>query len=74
MANPFDHEDGTYLVLVNKEQQHSLWPAAIEVPEGWRAVHGGDSRTGCLDYIEAHWTDLRPSRLAAAAGRATGAL
>ena len=60
--NPFDDPDGTFLVLVNDEEQHSLWPARISVPAGWRVVHGEDGRQACLDYIEQHWTDLRPLR------------
>ncbi|MEV4643122.1 MbtH family protein [Actinoplanes sp. NPDC049548] len=65
MSNPFENEDGTYLVLVNHENQHSLWPATIAVPEGWSTVHGEDTRQGCLDYIEKNWTDLRPASVAA---------
>jgi MbtH protein len=58
--NPFDDPDGTFLVLVNDEEQHSLWPSKLAVPAGWRTVHGEDTRQACLDYIEANWTDLRP--------------
>ncbi|WP_320068806.1 MbtH family protein [Micromonospora sp. RTGN7] len=58
--NPFDDPDGTFLVLVNDEEQHSLWPAGITVPSGWRSVFGEDGRQACLDYVEEHWTDLRP--------------
>ncbi|WP_431873277.1 MbtH family protein [Amycolatopsis sacchari] len=58
--NPFDDPDGTFLVLVNEEEQHSLWPARLAVPTGWRVVHGEDRRQACLDYIEENWTDLRP--------------
>lgn len=65
MTNPFENEDGAYLVLVNAENQHSLWPARIDVPEGWTVAHGQDTRRACLDYVEAHWTDLRPSSLLA---------
>ncbi|MFD5204920.1 MbtH family protein, partial [Streptomyces sp. NPDC058375] len=38
MTNPFEDEDGAYLVLVNDEGQHSLWPAFAEVPSGWTVV------------------------------------
>ncbi len=62
-GNPFEQEDGVYLVLVNAERQHSLWPAAIAVPSGWTVVHGEDTRQACLDYVETHWTDLRPKSL-----------
>jgi uncharacterized protein YbdZ (MbtH family) len=64
MTNPFEHEDGRYLVLVNAENQHSLWPVAVEVPAGWTVVHEEDTRATCLEYVETHWTDLRPAGLA----------
>lgn len=63
MTNPFEDPDGIYLVLVNDENQHSLWPAFVEVPAGWRIVHSRDTRQACLDYIETHWTDMRPQSL-----------
>jgi MbtH protein len=63
MTNPFDDEDGAFLVLVNDEGQHSLWPTFAEVPGGWRSVHGPDSRKSCVDYVEQNWTDLRPTSL-----------
>ncbi len=63
MSNPFDTEDGTFFVLVNDEGQHSLWPAFIEVPAGWAKVHGESRRQECMDYINTHWTDLRPTSL-----------
>jgi uncharacterized protein YbdZ (MbtH family) len=68
MANPFDNEDGIFLVLVNVENQHSLWPSDIAAPGGWSIAHDADTRAACLDYIEQHWTDLRPASLIAAAG------
>lgn len=58
--NPFDDPDGTFVVLVNDEEQHSLWPAAIAVPAGWAVVHGPADRQSCLDHVEANWTDIRP--------------
>jgi MbtH protein len=66
--NPFDDEQGTYLVLANDHGQHSLWPAGIDVPAGWAVVHGADSRAACLAYVDEHWTGLRP----APAGRSGG--
>jgi uncharacterized protein YbdZ (MbtH family) len=63
MENPFENEDGQYLVLVNDEDQHSLWPAEIAVPAGWHSVYGVDSRNACLEYIESAWTDMRPASL-----------
>ncbi|WP_166639700.1 MULTISPECIES: MbtH family protein [Amycolatopsis] len=66
MSNPFEDENGTFLVLVNAENQHSLWPSTVDVPAGWRTVHGEDTRAACLEYVEQNWTDLRPASLVAA--------
>lgn len=60
MTNPFEDPEGRYLVLVNDAGQHSLWPSFVDVPGGWRVVHGEDDRQGCLDYVNEHWTDLTP--------------
>ena len=66
--NPFDNETGTFLVLVNDENQHSLWPDFADVPAGWRTVYGPGTRAACVDYIEAEWTDMRPMSLVRAMG------
>lgn len=58
--NPFDDPDGTFRVLVNDEEQHSLWPAGMDVPAGWRTVFSDNTRQACLDYVEQHWTDITP--------------
>jgi MbtH protein len=63
MTNPFDAPDGIFTVLVNDEDQHSLWPDFAEVPEGWRIVHGPASKDECLEYVNQHWTDMRPRSL-----------
>ena len=68
MTNPFEDPDGTYLVLVNDEGQHSLWPSFAEVPAGWMVAKDEDTRRACLDYIEENWTDMRPRSLAEAMG------
>ncbi|MDL4817073.1 MbtH family protein [Actinomadura opuntiae] len=65
MTNPFDDPDGTFLVLVNAEGQHSLWPEFADVPSGWTAAFGPASRPDCLAYTTEHWTDLRPRSLTA---------
>ncbi|MFB6850135.1 MbtH family protein [Streptomyces sp. NPDC056373] len=66
MANPFEDENGVYLVLVNDEGQHSLWPSFIDVPAGWTVAKGEASRQACLDFINGNWTDMRPKSLAEA--------
>ncbi|MGH8902424.1 MAG: MbtH family protein [Egibacteraceae bacterium] len=63
MTNPFEDHDGTYLVLINDEGQYSLWPAFVEAPAGWTVAHPRDTRQACLDYINRHWTDMRPQSL-----------
>jgi MbtH protein len=63
MSNPFEKEDGVYVVLTNDEGQHSLWPAFADIPAGWTTVFGEADRAACLDYVNEHWTDLRPTSL-----------
>lgn len=63
MTNPFEDENGEFLVLVNEEQQYSLWPSFRDVPAGWSAVSPKGSRKECLDYIEENWVDMRPKSL-----------
>lgn len=62
-TNPFDDEDGRFHVVVNDEDQHSLWPVFAEVPAGWRVVFGEAARADCLEYVERSWTDMRPRSL-----------
>jgi MbtH protein len=63
VTNPFDDEEGSFFVLVNREGQHSLWPEFATIPAGWDNVFGPNSRRSCLDYVEANWTDMRPNSL-----------
>ncbi|MFM9926607.1 MbtH family NRPS accessory protein [Variovorax sp. H27-G14] len=60
----FDREDETFIVLVNHEDQYSIWPHWKAVPSGWKAVDGvkGDKKTA-LDHVEKNWTDMRPKSL-----------
>lgn len=60
----FDREDETFIVLVNREDQYSIWPHWKAVPQGWRAVDGvkGDKKT-VLAHVEQAWTDMRPRSL-----------
>jgi uncharacterized protein YbdZ (MbtH family) len=65
-GNPFDDETASFYVLVNSEDQHSLWPTFKQVPGGWTIVFGADggvSRQACLDYVDENWTDMRPKSL-----------
>jgi MbtH protein len=49
-----------YRVVVNHEEQYSIWPADRELPLGWRADGFAGSKEECFDYIETVWTDMRP--------------
>ncbi|MCX2734023.1 MbtH family NRPS accessory protein [Saccharopolyspora sp. NFXS83] len=62
MSNPFDDPEGSFYALVNDEDQYSLWPERIKVPDGWMIAHGPAGREVCLEHIEVHWTDIRPVR------------
>ncbi|MCZ4608434.1 MbtH family protein [Streptomyces sp. Lzd4kr] len=60
-TNPFEDEEGTYLVLTNAEGQYSLWPEGIAVPDGWDVALTASSRAECLAHGEANWTDICPA-------------
>ncbi|MDT3400291.1 MbtH family NRPS accessory protein [Streptomyces sp. B1866] len=49
-----------YLVVVNGEEQYSIWDASAPLPDGWRAEGHAGSRDECLAHIERVWTDMRP--------------
>jgi MbtH protein len=55
--------DDRYLVVVNHEEQYSIWPALRELPLGWKAVGEPRSKEDCLSYIEEVWTDMAPLSL-----------
>jgi MbtH protein len=67
MTNPFERDDLSYLVLINDEGQYSIWPSFADIPNGWSMVRNADSRQAALNYVESHWTDMRPKRLIARA-------
>ena len=58
-----DEDDTTYRVVVNDEEQYSIWAADRDIPPGWRAVGKVDTKAGCLAHIEEVWTDMRPLSL-----------
>lgn len=59
-----EQEDTTvYKVVVNHEEQYSIWPAYREMPLGWREVGKEGLKDECLAYIEEVWTDMRPLSL-----------
>lgn len=59
-----DEEDTTiYQVVVNHEEQYSIWPEYKEIPGGWRTAGKSGNKQECLDYIKEVWTDMRPLSL-----------
>jgi uncharacterized protein YbdZ (MbtH family) len=62
-TNPFEDEGGEFIVLVNDEGQHSLWPAGMDIPNGWSPTGPRGARAICLAWVEEHWTDMRPRSL-----------
>lgn len=50
-------------VVINGEEQYSVWRSDAPPPPGWRIIGVSGTRQQCLDYIEKHWTDLRPLSL-----------
>jgi MbtH protein len=62
MAN--DQEDATvYNVVVNHEEQYSIWPAYRENASGWKNAGKSGTKEECLAYIKEVWTDMRPLSL-----------
>jgi MbtH protein len=56
-------EDVPYIVVVNDEEQYSIWPEWREIPAGWRAVGKSGTKDECVAYIDEVWTDMRPLSL-----------
>ncbi|GAA1332250.1 MbtH family protein [Saccharothrix algeriensis] len=52
--------DREFLVVVNDEEQYSVWFADRDLPPGWRAEGTSGTREECLDHIARVWTDMRP--------------
>jgi MbtH protein len=64
MSSSDEREDTTiYQVVVNHEEQYSIWPADRELPLGWSAAGKTGTKAECLAYIEEVWTDMRPLSL-----------
>lgn len=59
-----ENEDTTvYEVVVNDEEQYSIWPAHKAVPAGWKTVGKQGLKPVCLDHVKEVWTDMRPRSL-----------
>jgi uncharacterized protein YbdZ (MbtH family) len=63
MSESAQSEEQLYRVVVNHEEQYSIWPAERELPPGWRDEGTSGPKAQCLDHIEQVWTDMRPLSL-----------
>ncbi|MGS0897506.1 MbtH family protein [Burkholderia stagnalis] len=52
-----------YTVVVNHEEQYSIWPEYKDIPAGWKAAGKVGTKQVCLDHINETWTDMRPLSL-----------
>jgi MbtH protein len=59
----WDSEDTIFRVVVNHEEQYSIWPDYKELPKGWREAGKVGKKQECLKYIDEVWTDMRPLSL-----------
>ncbi|MFE7560116.1 MbtH family protein [Kitasatospora sp. NPDC057500] len=62
VSNPASAE-APYLVVVNDEEQHALWPAAAPLPGGWRAEGFAGTEEECGEHVDRVWPDIRPLSL-----------
>lgn len=58
-----ESDERRYQVVVNDEEQYSVWPAGRDIPAGWWADGPEGAEDECVAYIERVWTDLRPLSL-----------
>ena len=58
-----ENENEVFRVVVNHEEQYSIWPARKEIPNGWRDAGKQGPKAECLAHIETVWTDMRPLSL-----------
>jgi len=59
----WDSEDAVFRVVVNHEEQYSIWPEYKEIPAGWRDAGKVGKKQECLAHINEVWTDMRPLSL-----------
>lgn len=56
-------EDTDFTVVINHEEQYSIWPTYKPIPDGWRSAEKTGKKAECLAYIDEVWTDMRPLSL-----------
>jgi len=55
--------EAQYIVVINDEEQYSIWPVDKEIPLGWHKAGMQGSKEACLSHIKEVWTDMRPLSL-----------
>jgi MbtH protein len=63
MAEGVEENLDLHYVVINEEEQYSIWPVWRDIPDGWKAVGEARDKEACLDWIEVNWTDMRPASL-----------
>jgi MbtH protein len=68
MSNQNDSEENAvpdmrYVVVINGEEQYSIWAESMPIPDGWRAAGFSGVKADCLGHIDRVWTDMRPRSL-----------
>ena len=63
MAHDAQDDTTTYRVVVNHEEQYSIWPAHRDLPNGWSDAGRSGTKAECLAYVAEVWTDMRPLSL-----------
>ena len=63
MTNEEEEDTSEYEVVMNHEEQYSIWPVGRELPLGWEKTGKSSRKQECLDHIATVWTDMRPLSL-----------
>lgn len=63
MTSPQNQAEAQFVVVLNEEEQYSIWPDGKEIPLGWKADGVKGDKQVCLDHIKEVWTDMRPLSL-----------
>lgn len=68
-VNGYTIDGDVFKVLINEEEQYSIWPERKEAPAGWKEVGVVGTKAEVTEYIDTHWVDMRPASLRKAMGQ-----
>lgn len=63
-SNPFDNTQGHFTILINAQQQYSVWPQHVALPAGWQVVCEPQTQEACYHWLKQRWTTLQPGHFA----------